>query len=526
MFFSPNILPRLLFPYISDRKSEYGHDISHRLRDPNTPNKEKKRVIVEFSSPNVARDFDGNHFRSTLLGAFVANLYEAMGWEVIRLNYLGDWGKQIGVLAAGFQTFGSEEKLEADGIRHLLDVSAKIEERFKPEQEARDKAKHGNQSTAGIEGKGIFAERDAFVKKLEENDPEALALWKRFRDITIDNLGLGYKRLGVNFDEFSGESRIQQDIITEVENMLKENGVLEESEGSWIIDFVKHAGKKGLGTQIARGRDGSTRYLLRDIAAVLDRSRKFSFDKMIYVVSSRQDNHFQQLFTAVGLLGRPDLKDKLQHISFGPVHGLEGSLLNDILDQSAARIHESQLEEQSAKDIENHVEAVSDEALMSALLVQEMSGRRGHGYTFESKRMVASSSCNGFILQDALSKLTDIIAELRTDDVDLAQPDYAALSDDNSADLLRLMAQFPDVVAATYKSLEPHTLLSYLFRIVDCLNMLNSEENEETEGEGGGSSSEESSLGEKKSKQLLYQSTRLVLENGMKLLGFPAALMN
>ncbi|KAH8734455.1 hypothetical protein BGZ61DRAFT_442578 [Ilyonectria robusta] len=525
MFFSPDTLPRLLLPYISDRKSLYGHDLSQGLRDPTSPGQGKKKVVVEFSSPNVATDFDGNHLRSTLIGAFVANIYEAMGWEVERLNYLGDWGKQIGLLAVGYDRFSSEEELQSGGIHHLLDVYAKIQEIFRPEQDARDKAKHDKQNTADIEGKGIFAERDAFVKKLEDGDETALALWKRFRDITIDELKLGYGRLGVEFDEYWGESEVQPKTIAEVEGTLKEKGVLEESDGSWMIDFVKHAGKKGLGTQIVRGRDGSTRYLLRDIAGVLDRSRKFAFDKMIYVVSARQDNHFQQLFTSFDLMDRSDLKGKLQHVNFGAIHGVEGSLLSKILDQCAVRIHDALREEHGDSDIDSDgLGSVSDVSLISGLLALDMSGRRGHNYTFDPKKIASSSSHTGLVLQACHGVLNASIDRLTTDEVEAAEADYATLSDDDSADLLRLMAQFPNVVVATYKSLEPHTLLGYLYKVVSSLSMLGDEQDEEFEGdgeEGGPSDLGEKSLEEKKAKLVLYQNARQVLENGMKLLGFP-----
>ncbi|KAF7547998.1 hypothetical protein G7Z17_g7339 [Cylindrodendrum hubeiense] len=528
MFFSPDTLPRLLLPYIRDRKSLYGHDLSQGLRDPTLPDQGKKKVIVEFSSPNVATDFDGNHLRSTFLGAFVANIYEAMGWEVVRLNYLGDWGKQIGLLSAGYEKFSSDEKLQNGGINHLLEIYAKIEELFRPEQDAREKAKQDKQNTADIEGKGIFAQRDSIVKSLEDGDEAALALWQRFRDITIDELNLGYGRLGVKFDEYWGESEVKPKTIVEVEDTLKEKGVLEESDGSWMVDFVKHAGKKGLGTQIVRGRDGSTRYLLRDIAGALDRSRKFEFDKMIYVVSSRQDNYFQQLFTSLELMGLSDLKQKLQHVNFGSIQGLKGSLLSNILNQCAIGIHDALREEHGDSDIDSDgVGSISDMSLVSGLLAQDMSGRRGHSYTFDPKKIASSSSHTGLVLQACHRVLNASIDKLNTSDVEAAEVDYTALSDDDSADLLRLMAQFPDVVAATYKSLEPHTLLSYLYKVVSSLSILGEGEDEEFEGEGdeGGPSEacEKPSLEEKKAQLFLYQNAQQVLENGMRLLGFPVA---
>ncbi|KAM5371199.1 hypothetical protein ACJZ2D_008119 [Fusarium nematophilum] len=520
MFFAPDILPRVLLPYISDRGSKYGYDSSQGLRDPRAPSQGRKRVVVEFSSPNIASDFDGNHLRSTLLGAFIANVYEAMGWDVVRLNYLGDWGKQIGLLAAGYARYGSEEKLRDEKVGHLLDLYAKIGELFRPEQDTRDKAKHDRLSTADVESKGIFAERDAFFKKMEDGDKAALALWMRFRNITIEDLRVGYERLGVRFDEFSGESQVRPTTMFKIEDSLREKGVFEESDGSWIIDFVKHSSKKGLGTQVVRGRDGATRYLLRDMAAVLDRSDKYAFDKMIYVVSSRQDSHFQQLFTALELMDLPDLRDKLQHVNFGAIQGLEGKLLGGILDRCEARMREALTTQQG----EGAAESISGEAVISALLAQDMAGKRIHGYAFEPEKMTSFGFHSGLMLQVCRARLTALVDEVRTDEVEGAEADYAALGDDDSADLLRIMAQFPDVVSATYKTLEPHTMLGYLYKVMDCLSQILPRPEEDEGGSEGGSGSEgqeKGGLGERKAQLVLYQNALQVLENGMRLLGFP-----
>ncbi|KAJ3549752.1 hypothetical protein NM208_g327 [Fusarium decemcellulare] len=522
MFVSPEILPRLLIPYINDRIPVYGHDSSQGIKNLKEPHRGSKRVIVEFSSPNIASDFDGNHLRSTLLGAFIANVYEAMGWEVVRLNYLGDWGKHIGLLAAGYERFGSEQKLQQGKAGHLLQVYANIEELFKPEQEAREKAKQDGKSTVDVEGKGIFAERDTFFKQMEEGDEAALGLWTRLRNITIEDLNLGYERLGINFDEFSGESQVQPATISKVEDILKEKGVLEESDGSWIIDFVKHTGKKGLGTQIIRGRDGGTRYLLRDIAAVLDRHERFDFDKMIYVVSSRQDNHFQQLFASLELMALPHLRDKLHHVNFGAIQGLEGNLLGDILDRCEARMREAISERQGCGGDVEAAESITNVAVISALLAQDMSGKRCHGYNFDSKKMTSFDFNSGPMLQICLANLTTWIAELQTDEVERAEIDYSALQDDDSADLLRIMAQLPDAILATYRSMEPHTLLSYLYKVMDSLSRVVSNPTEDEDEEESPTDQQQGrSVGERKAQLALYQNVRHVLSNGMQLLGFP-----
>ncbi len=188
VFFSPKALPRLLLPFIADRKASYGQDLSLGLRDITSPEQGRRKVIVEFSSPIIATEFDDKHLRSTIIGSFISNLYQCMGWEVVKLNSLGDWGKHIGLLAAGWARFGSEDALKAKGVEHLLDVYNQIEELFRPELVKSKKAKEDGQSTAEIECQGIFAERDAFFKKMEDGDETAVALGKRFRDIPIEDL--------------------------------------------------------------------------------------------------------------------------------------------------------------------------------------------------------------------------------------------------------------------------------------------------------------------------------------------------
>jgi len=293
--FKPQTLPCLLLPYINDRKNKYGTDVSAGLLNPSSPELGPKKLLLEFSSPNIASEFHGKHLRSTILGAYIGNLYESMGWEVVRMNYLGDWGKPIGLLGVGWEKFGSEELFQADAAAHLLDVYNQINNLFVPEQAASRKARDDGEDTAEIEARGLFAERNTYCRRLEEGEETAMAFWKRVRDISIENYTNFYSQLGISFDEYSGESQVDPKTMVEVEDILRSKGLVEESGGAWTINLKKHAKKSG--TAIIRDRTGSTTYLLRDLAAVLERSRKYSFDKMIYVVAADQHTvHFSRLF--------------------------------------------------------------------------------------------------------------------------------------------------------------------------------------------------------------------------------------
>jgi arginyl-tRNA synthetase len=492
----------------------YGKDLSAGIRELDAPDGGRKRIVVEFSSPNIGKEFDGTHLRSTIIGAYIASLYEGMGWDVCRMNFLGDWGKHIGLLAVGWSRFGSEELFDADPLRHLLDVYTKIDELFKPEQDAAKKLRAEGQGNSVSGTQGISAEKDAFFKKMEDGDPDALALWKRFREVCITNYTGLYARLNIKFDDYSGESDVSQETVAEVEAILKEKGVYEDSDEAWIIDFKKH-GPKGLGTGIARYRNGTTSYLLRDIAAVLERSRKYSFDKMIYVVSARQDSHFQQLFRTLELMGCSDLANRLQHVSFGRVQGLSpkpgssGLLLGDILDQCQTAIHEFlEADQDNIKEFQGGDSSkVSDVLGGIALMTQDLSIRRGSNFTFDINKMATADGYTGLSLQDWFAKLSSKLNGAAVNRDELESTDYSMFEKEAYADVLRLLVQFPGIVKSSFKPLESSTILTYLFRIIDLLPTV---WDEEAEPEGSH---------QNLAQLTFYESVRQVLENGMRMAG-------
>ncbi|KAK4246055.1 hypothetical protein C7999DRAFT_42448 [Corynascus novoguineensis] len=521
-FYSHKALPRLLLPYISERGNFYGKRCS-----PTTDglNNKRKKAIIEFSSPNIAKEFHAGHLRSIILGAFLANLYESMGWDVVRVNYLGDWGKQFGLLAVGWDKYGSEEQLGAQPLRHLLDVYVRISAEFRPEEEARARARDNGRPdmVAEIESRGLFAQRNAFFKRMEDGDEAALALWRRFRDISIDRYVDVYARLGVGFDVYTGESQVDPATVATVEAALKERGVLEEYQGSWVICFDKH-GAKGLGTAVLRGRTGTTTYLLRDVAAVLDRAKQYSFDEMIYVVSSEQDSYFQRVFKTAELMGRPDLAAKLRHVNFGKVTGMSSrlgnvKLLNDILDTCASAMHRVMRANATKYAQVSDPDAIADTVGIAAVMVQDMSGKRINNYPFDINRMTSFEGDTGPYLQYCHARLASVARKAKEAGIDPAAVggdggsgdiDYSHLEDDHSAALLRLMGQYPDVVGMAFKNLEPSTILTYLFRLARQLS--SSYDVLRVTGAPGGP-------GVALARAALYENARQVLGNGMRLLG-------
>ncbi|KAH9860762.1 hypothetical protein J1614_012095 [Plenodomus biglobosus] len=525
VFFRPESLARLLLPWIQGAKREFGH-----VKLSASTEADPKKVLIEFSSPNITSEFQGKHLRSTIIGAFVGKLYESMGWDVTRITYLGDWGKPIALLYVGWEKYGSEEAYKADPVSHLLEVYHKIEEDFKPEQAASkqardDLAKEGKdegEAQVEIESKGIFAARNEAFKRLEEGDEEMVSFWTRVRDINIDNYGKFYERLGVRFDEYSGESQVTSVVMTEIEEMLKAKGLSEESGGAWIVHMQKLGARAG--TAIIRDRSGSSTYLLRDLAAVLERSRQYSFDKMIYVVASDNSVHFTQLFKILEALGLGDLAKKLQHVKFSEVSkmfatlgkGYKPQLILDECKKAIATLPETEPEKMA---LMGNSDQVIETIATSALLVQELSTRSASVHAFHTAALPSFKLGSGPDLQYWLMKLHYRMQGV-TATVDLTDEDYEALADDDQANLLRVLAQYPEVVKTTYHSLEPSGIVTYLAtvteQLAECLNDDDEDDNQKSKEENGGNNAVENMA---PGLAALFDATRIVLENGMELLG-------
>jgi len=383
-FFKAAPLTKALVPMIQQTGSEFGRNKFLGLRDPKDPSKGKKRIIVEFSSPNIAKPFHAGHLRSTIIGGFLANLYEGAGWEVFRINYLGDWGKQYGLLALGFEKYGDEEALKQDPINHLFQLYVRINSEMSAEKEEFEKKKAAGEDITELEANSLDEQARRYFRKMTDRDPAALDMWKRFRDLSIARYKDTYARLNIRFDEYSGESQVSEEDMLKIGKELEEKGIAKEDNGAMLIDFQSLVpGKEGkrLEKPIVRKKDGTALYLTRDISELLARHRKYNFDHMIYVVASAQDLHLKQLFKIIELLGHKDIAAKCQHINFGLVLGMstrKGTVkfLDDILRDVADKMHETMKKnEEKYAQVENP-EATADTLGISSVMVQDMSGKR------------------------------------------------------------------------------------------------------------------------------------------------------
>jgi arginyl-tRNA synthetase len=285
-FLRPMPLTRALVPMVREMGNTFGENRVNGLRDPKDPSKGQKRIIVEFSSPNIAKPFHAGHLRSTIIGGFLSNLYAAGGWEVVRINYLGDWGKQYGLLALAFEKYGDEAALQSDPINHLYNLYVKINAELAVEKAQIEELKKEGKDTNEAEANSLDEQARRYFRKMTDKDAAALAQWQRFRDLSITRYKATYARLNIHFDEYSGESQVTEATMEEAGRKLAELGISTESEGAMIVDFSKLVpGKEGkrLERPIIRKKDGTALYLTRDISELLGRYDKYHFDQMIYV---------------------------------------------------------------------------------------------------------------------------------------------------------------------------------------------------------------------------------------------------
>ncbi|CDK28913.1 unnamed protein product [Kuraishia capsulata CBS 1993] len=475
-WFDDQMLLSLVTKEILDKGAQYG----------SAPIGVGKKIIVEFSSPNIAKPFHAGHLRSTIIGGFLSNLYEKLGWDVVRLNYLGDWGKQFGVLAVGFAKYGSEEKLADDPIDHLFQVYVAINNDIKAEKEA------------GVaEADSIDEQARAFFKKLSDGDQDAYKLWAKFRDLSIERYIDTYARLNIKFDSYSGESQVPQELMEGATKTLREKGLITEDRGALLVDLAPF--DKKLGKVLVQKTDGTSLYLTRDIGAATDRKAKYNFDKMIYVIASQQDLHVKQFFKILDLMGYEwanPKKEQLLHVNFGMVLGMStraGTVvfLNDILNTTKEKMLEIMKRNEDKYAQVEDAENVADLIGIAAVMIQDMSAKRVYNYEFSWDRMLSFEGDTGPYLQYAHSRLKSIerLAGIPEEEYLNAKMDLAVIlgNEPKESDfpaeeyakeleayeyrkqkvsyLVKVLSQYPDSLRFASKNSEPSTVVTYLFKL-------------------------------------------------------------
>ncbi|XP_025949213.1 probable arginine--tRNA ligase, mitochondrial isoform X2 [Dromaius novaehollandiae] len=461
----------------------------------------RQKTVIEFSSPNIAKKFHIGHLRSTIIGNFIANLKVALGHQVTRINYLGDWGMQFGLLGVGFQQFGNNEKLKSSPLQHLFEVYVQI-----------------NKAAEDENTKKLAKD---FFRKLEEHDEQTLSLWKQFRSFSIEEYIRIYKRLGVHFDEYSGES-FYQEKSQEVLKMLEEKGLLQKTifglqllqcflskcrKGTGIVDLSEKKDLSSFSTVMRS--DGTSLYITRDLAAAIDRMNKHNCDTMMYVTDKSQSNHFQHLFQILKLMGY-DWAERCQHVSFGLVQGMktrrgEVIFLEDVLDEARSRMLQNMASAKTTKEIENPLET-AEKIGLAALIIQDFQGLLSSDYQFSWDRALQSRGDTGVFLQYTHARLHSL--EQMHGNEQLTDVNVACLQEPEAISVLQHLLRYDEVLYRSSQDMQPKHIVSYLLT----LSHLAAVAHKTLLVKGSAPELAQARL-------CLFQAARLVLANGMKLLG-------
>lgn len=415
-----------------------------------------KIVIVEYSSPNIAKPFHLGHLRSTIIGNFLKNLHEMMGYEVIGINYLGDWGKQYGLLALAWEKYGGAGDSELT-IQRLFELYVKINKELKQQKEE-----------LKTDRPPLDLEAQEYFKKMENGDQTALDLWKKLRAFSIGVYKQTYARLGIEFDVFSGES--QQGNLPEVVQILREKNLLVTDEKGTHVNLEKD----DLGHAVILKSDGTTLYLTRDLAEVEKRLRKWHFDKCFYVVGTPQQHHFKQFFKLLEMMGSK-AAGKCQHIGFGQVMGMktrvgEVVFLSDILDAAKSKMLAVMKEnEEKLKEVKDP-ETTADQLGISAIIVQDLSAKREQNYKYDEDRMTSFQGETGPYLQYAHARLCSIFRKVDGLVRLTAKADLSLLTEIEAYVLVKQIGQYPLILKKCLNSLEPVNLVEYLMELAKCIS--------------------------------------------------------
>lgn len=479
-FVNKSQLAETVIKDVLTKKEKYGH--SNLGKD--------KTIVIDFSSPNIAKPFHIGHIRTTVIGNALYKIYDSQGYNTVRINHLGDYGTQFGKLIVAFKLWGNKEAVEANPIPELLKLYIQFHDEAEKHPEMEDEAR-------------------AWFTKLENGDKEAKELWQWFRDESLKEFARVYDLLDIEFDSYNGES-FYSDKMDRVIDIIKDKGLLQESQGTNIVDLEEYNMPPALITK----NDGSTLYMTRDLAAALYRKENYDFEKCIYVVGSQQSLHFQQLFKVLELVGFEWAKDMV-HVPFGMVALEEGTMstrkgrvvfLEDVLKQAIEKTKETML---TKNPNALNVDEIAKQVGVGAVVFQELSNSRIKDYTFSWSRTLSFEGETGPYVQYTHARCCAVLRKAEeevTTDIN-----YELLNDVDSAEVLKVIASFNKTILNAMRKNEPHIITRFVLDLAQAFNKFYHDNSILVE---------DAEL--RKARLALVCATRQALENGLKLLGMQA----
>ena len=433
-YVNKEVLAREVLQEISERKENYGSDKSG----------EGKTVIVEYSSPNIAKPFHIGHLRTTIIGASLYKIYKFMGYNTVGINHLGDYGTQFGKLIEGYKRWGSEYNIDENPIEELMKIYIRINDLCKEDESV------------------LEACRENF-RLLEEGDKYCTELWERFRDVSLQEFNRIYDLLGVKFDSLKGEASYA-DSWGEVVDILEKSGKLTESDGAKIVD-LEDVGK---GVCMITKSNGSTIYATRDLAAIRYRAKTYDFDKCLYVVAYEQALHFRQIFEVAKYLDIPEKCQKgLEHVQYGMVRLTTGKMstregnvvkVEDLLKESISRVKE--IIEEKNTDIEDKDEEAKKIGI-GAVIFNSLCTTIIKDQVFDWNTVLNFNGETGPYIQYIYVR-TKSVTEKAGYMPSFDEVKFDKLQDKQSLNVIKNLYKFEDILQVVIEKNEPSILARYL----------------------------------------------------------------
>lgn len=455
---------------------------------------EGKTVIVEYSSPNIAKPFHIGHIRSTIIGDSLKRIHKFLGYNVVSINHLGDYGTQFGMLIYAIKNWGNIEEIEKNPIPELLKLYVRVNTEADQNEEIKEECRH-------------------YFASLEKGDEDAVKIWTWIREISLKEFNIVYDLLGIKFDSYNGESFYSDKMMKQVERMEK-LGILKDSEGAKIVDLEKY----NLPPALILKSDGSTIYITRDIAAAEYRHETYHSEKNIYVVATEQNLHFKQLKAVLKEM-QYDWYDEITHVAFGMINLADGKLstrqgrvvyLIDVLNKAIEKIMEilNEREETSGVKIANK-EELAKQVGIGAIKFQELFNQRIKDYTFDWDKTLSFEGESGPYVQYAHARICSLL-EKGGFDIN-KEVDSSLLNNEMEINILRNLYKFTEVVEDAKEKYEPFFISRYVVELAKDFNKYYNQVTINVEDEKL-----------KNTRLMLCYSVKNVISEGLRLLGIEA----